>query len=64
MDVHGKLEFDGFARFEATVSSTKPLELNDLRLELPIVNSKARYFMGLGLQATRRPASRPAAGLG
>jgi hypothetical protein len=57
LDVRGKLEFDGFAHFEATVSSTKPLELNDLRLELPLVKSKARYFMGLGLQGSRFPAS-------
>jgi hypothetical protein len=55
MEVRGKLEFDGFARFEATVSSAKPVDLQDLRLEIPVVKAKARYLMGLGWQGGARP---------
>ena len=57
LEVRGHLEFDGFGSFMVTFSSAEPVDLRDLRLELPMVKAKARYLMGLGFQGARRPTS-------
>ena len=57
MEVRGALECDGFAQFKVTVSSSKPVELGDIRLEIPLAKEAAKYMMGLGIKGGRRPAS-------
>jgi hypothetical protein len=57
MEVLGTLECDGFAQFKVTISSSKPIDLRDIRLEMPLARDAAKYMMGLGLQGGRRPAS-------
>jgi len=57
MNVHGRMEFDGFVQYKVTVSSTESLELSDLSLHLPMLKARARYFMGLGLQGEQCPSS-------
>ena len=57
MEVRGALECDGFAQFKVTVSSSKPVEVRDIRLEIPLAKEAAKYMMGLGFKGGRRPAS-------
>ena len=57
MEVCGTLEFDGFAQFKVTLSATRPVELGDIRLEIPLAKEVAKYMMGLGLQGRRRPTN-------
>jgi hypothetical protein len=57
MDLHARMEFDGNMEFSAALGSTKPVKLNDIRLEIPLADDVARYAMGLGLKGGARPAN-------
>jgi hypothetical protein len=57
LQVRGVLEFDGFAAFRMSLSTTEPADVSDLRLELPLVRDAVRYMMGLGLKGGSRPAN-------
>jgi len=50
MTVEAAMEFDGFVNYRLTLGSSSVIELNDIRLELPIRKEVARYMMGLGLK--------------
>jgi hypothetical protein len=56
MEVSAAIEFDGFAQFKVTLSAAIPVEVRDIRLEMPLVNNAVRYMMGLGLKGGHRPA--------
>jgi len=56
LEIHGRMEFDGFVRYQATLSANQPMELADVKLHLPMLKTRARYIMGLGLQGSRCPA--------
>ncbi|HLP58560.1 MAG TPA: glycoside hydrolase domain-containing protein, partial [Candidatus Deferrimicrobium sp.] len=49
------MEMDGFCEFHVTVRAPQPLEVKDIRLEIPIAREVARYMMGLGLKGGYRP---------
>ena len=55
--LHGQLDFDGTLEYQASLSSTANVNLADVRLEIPMDNQAARYFMGMNLKGGRRPAS-------
>ena len=56
MEVSAAMEFDGFVQFKVTLSASKPVEVRDIRLEMPLVKDAVRYMMGLGLKGGYRPA--------
>jgi hypothetical protein len=55
MELRGRLECDGFADFELTLSARTAARLNDIRLDIPFHTSAARYAMGLGIKGGLRP---------
>jgi hypothetical protein len=57
VSVLGQLEFDGFADFRVTVTSQDEVDLNDVRLEIPLEADAAKYMMGLGVKGGFRPKS-------
>jgi len=56
VDCGGRMEMDGFVRFNVTVRVSEPLKVKDIRLEIPVDKEVARYMMGLGLKGGFRPA--------
>ncbi|MCX6581090.1 MAG: DUF6067 family protein [Candidatus Aminicenantes bacterium] len=51
------MEMEGYFEFHVTLRASQPLDVKDIRLEIPIVGEVARYMMGLGLKGGYRPAS-------
>ena len=51
----GKMEFDGFVGFTVKINSSKTIDLNDIRLEIPFKKDVAKYMMGMGLKGGLRP---------
>ncbi len=49
------LEFDGTAEYQLALTTTAPIALKDVRLELPLRPEAARYMMGLGQRGGIRP---------
>ncbi len=52
-----QLDFDGTLEYQAALSSTRNVNLADVRLEIPMLDQAVRYFMGMNLKGGRRPAS-------
>ena len=57
MNVSGALEFDGFVQYKVTLSASRPVEVRDIRLEMPLAKEAIPYMMGLGLKGGYRPAN-------
>jgi hypothetical protein len=57
MAVQASMEFDGFVHFQIALSASALLEVNDIRLEIPLAREVAKYMMGLGLKGGFRPSS-------
>ena len=55
IDLNGKLEFDGFADFKLSLIARKSCKLKDIRLEIPMKKSVAKYMMGMGEIGGYRP---------
>jgi hypothetical protein len=55
MNIHGSLEFDGFASFEIKITASEDVDLKDIRLEIPFSKEAAKYMMGLGQKGGARP---------
>ena len=45
--VKGRADYDGFIGYSATISSTKDVAIDDIRLQIPMRPEKAIYMMGL-----------------
>jgi hypothetical protein len=56
MDCMALMEMDGFVEFKVALQASRDIDVNDIRLEIPIVKEVARYMMGLGLKGGYRPA--------
>ncbi len=56
MHVSGVLEADGNIEYQVRLTASRKAELGDVRLEIPLDSSVARYMMGLGQKGGRRPA--------
>lgn len=54
---NGTMEADGYISYKLQVVSKKDLSINDIRLELPVKQQAAKYFMGMGLPGTKCPSS-------
>lgn len=50
-----RVEFDGAIRFESRVEAERPVEVRDIRLELPLNKERAGYLMGFGQRGGTRP---------
>ncbi len=48
MKVNGQVEFDGFISYSILLTAKKDLTLGSARIEIPMNQSSAPYFMGLG----------------
>ncbi len=55
VELRGRLECDGFADFEITLTARKAAALRDIRLDIPVDPAAARYAMGLGVKGGYRP---------
>jgi hypothetical protein len=55
LTIRARAEFDGYIRYSATFAATREMALDDIRLELPLDEAAAEYFMGMGKEACRTP---------
>lgn len=55
LSCRGRMEFDGFVELKLTVQAGAAVEVDDIRLEIPLVSAAARYMMGLGFKGGFRP---------
>jgi hypothetical protein len=55
MDCRAQMEMDGFIEFKVRLTAAKPLDVKDIRLEIPMVKDATRYMMGLGFKGGVRP---------
>jgi len=55
MQVNASLEFDGFVQYQVTLSSSRPVDVRDVRLQMPLAKEAVPYMMGLGLRGGYRP---------
>ena len=52
----GTLEFDGHVEYKLTVTTLKPIMVNDIRLSVPVDKEKSKYMMGLNAEGGYRPS--------
>lgn len=55
MACRGQAEFDGRVNYNYSIVPKQDLNVKDIRLELPVRNESARYFMGIGLPGQDTP---------
>ena len=51
------MEFDGNIEYEVEIRAAQTTSLEDIRLEIPLARSVAKYMMGMGVKGGLRPAS-------
>jgi hypothetical protein len=51
----GRMEFDGFLEFKVDLTADSAVEVEDIRLEIPLIKEAAKYMMGLGFKGGPRP---------
>lgn len=54
LEVNGEMEYDGFVDYHLRLLPKKQVRVKDIRLEIPVVDKKARYMMGLGHEGGNR----------
>lgn len=52
-----KMEADGYTNFGVSLRAKKPLDVTDIRLEIPFKREIARYMIGIGFKGGYRPAT-------
>jgi len=52
----GKMEFDGFIDYGVVIIAEEDVDLEDIRLGIPLSKDAARYLMGMGLKGGLRPS--------
>jgi hypothetical protein len=57
MKTRAQMEFDGNIEYEVELRATRDVVVSDIRLEIPVVRSVAKYMMGMGVKGGLRPAS-------
>jgi hypothetical protein len=50
-----QMEFDGYAEFDIKLEAQEELQVNDIRLEIPLKQDVAKYMMGMGYKGGVRP---------
>lgn len=56
----GIVESDGYINFKIKLKASEPVDLKDVRLEIPFKNEIAKYMMGMGLPGTATPKNHEA----
>lgn len=56
----GSIESDGYMHYRMTLKAAEPLQIKDIRLEIPLNKEVAQYMMGMGLPGTTVPRSHEA----
>jgi hypothetical protein len=56
MRLHAQLEFDGAIEYTVALTASRPTAVRDIRLDVPMQDDVARYFMGLNRKGGARPA--------
>jgi len=51
----GQMEFDGCVEFDIKLISAEEINVNDVRLEIPLRRDVAKYMMGMGYRGGFRP---------
>jgi hypothetical protein len=54
--VKGRADYDGFIGYSALVTASKDIEIDDIRLQVPMRPEKATYMMGLDKEGGFSPA--------
>ncbi|MFC2139349.1 glycoside hydrolase domain-containing protein [Bacteroidota bacterium] len=57
MEIKASIEFDGFVNYEVKIIPLNDIDLDDIRMEIPISKSASKYMMGLGRKGGYRPDS-------
>jgi hypothetical protein len=57
MRLRGEMEFDGTMEITVALLAQQTVDLDDVRLEIPIARDVAQYMMGMGQPGGRRPES-------
>ncbi len=55
ISINGSLEFDGYAKFKVKMTTSETINLNDIRLEIPMTRDAAKYILGFGEKGGTRP---------
>lgn len=55
MQIGAGMECDGYVNYQLTLTATKDMDLDDIRLQIPYAPSAATYIMGLGCKGGKRP---------
>lgn len=55
LSVQNKMEFDGCLTFDVILRADKPVEVKDIRLEVPVRREIAKYMMGMSFRGGYRP---------
>lgn len=55
MNCQGRLEFDGYVQFRIRLSTSEPIQVEDIGLEIPFRKEIAKYMMGMGFKGGLRP---------
>lgn len=56
MHTHARLEFDGDVEYQVALTTSRPVEVHDISIDVPYTHDASRYMMGLGKQGGLRPA--------
>ncbi len=56
MECEGRMEFDGFLDFIVRLKAKETTKLGDIRLEVPLMRSAAKYILGMGVKGGHRAA--------
>jgi len=51
-----QMEFEGYMDFQITLTAKRDTKLKDIRLEIPLAASMAKYMMGMGRKGGYRPS--------
>lgn len=55
LSCRGRMEFDGFIEFKVKLAADAAVEVEDIRLEIPLAAEASIYMMGLGFKGGFRP---------
>jgi len=55
MTCRAKMEFDGYINYRVAIAASRPIDVKDIRLEIPLRRDVATYMMGMGRKGGVRP---------
>jgi hypothetical protein len=56
LQLNGLLEYDGMLHCELNLTAKAAIEVDDIRLTVPMERAAARYLLGLGYKGSQRPS--------